>query len=124
MRVLRSKLKKAEKENAELSSKYEVYITGVVKINNTLQWQELRKKERLYTITSTQLEDLNKKYKALHGEHQQLQQQITAERTAASKKDADAFHLREELSALQFSERTLREERSRILSVRTALLIA
>lgn len=47
-----------------------------------------------------------------------MQQQIAAERTAASKKDADTYHMREELSALQFSERTLREERSRILSVR------
>jgi chromosome segregation ATPase len=99
-RVLRAKLKRAEKSVAELSSHYE----------------ELRNKERKFMLASKQSEDTSRRLRSLHAENEELRASLQRERSLKEAAMADAAALRDETAALQMSERSLREERSRTLT--------
>jgi hypothetical protein len=64
-----------------------------------------------------QHDEMNRRLKSGHKEKEELQSQYDGELRARMELERDMHHLKEEVAALQYSEGTMREERSRILSV-------
>lgn len=100
-RVLKGRFKKLEKLHEGMLTSYE----------------ELRRKERVYMISIKQNEEYAKKVKTMHKEKEQLTEQYQSEFRYRTDLQRDVDILKEETYALQQSERTMREERSRILNV-------
>lgn len=86
-RVLRSKLKRAEKSISDMSAHYE----------------ELRNKERKFILATKQSDDTARRLKSLHADNEELRASLQQEKALKEAAMVDATALRNETAALQVS---------------------
>jgi hypothetical protein len=98
-RILKHKYKRAEKAKDDVTAAY----------------NELKRKERKFTLSEKHSNENSKRFKALYGENEKIAEQLHNAITALDIKTQEVELLKHEAVALQEAERNIRNERANIV---------